>query len=495
MKNKKLSKVLASVTLCIMVFSMLFVFAGCDETTDVNVRVDGGFVQWQISGDSTWNNLISIDEVADLLSDSLQGNPGINGREVEFRKTDSSIQWRYADNNQSSDDNWKDLIALSELKVYGSTPSIGTNGNWWIGDEDTGVKALAVDGQTPTISISSDGYWVINDEKTEHRAIGTNGTSYYVHIKYCSETPSSSATLTDTPSNWIGIYSGTSQYAPASFTQYNWYQLKEERETCQVSYDYNLPEIFQSYYIEYTNFSTSVIKGDCLDLPEFDEYLSRYFLGWSTGTTQNDIKYSNYTPVYRDLTLFAMWDTAKLQEDMQKSGSCIKMYFDRTKNIVIVCNNDIIVPDEYELCHTYAGVIIWVDDLYIPAFARYSGKYYPVTTISGTSFDDAPIKTLHIPATIDFVGPAFARCNNLTKVTISDGAKLIGQNAFVACPALKSIYIPNSVTVDNVGNVFHENTVIYHENNASLLALTNRYNIVSFVSYIEYLIYQQSINN
>ena len=31
--------------------------------------------------------------------------------------------------------------------VDGKTPHIGENGNWWIGDEDTGVKAEGVDGE------------------------------------------------------------------------------------------------------------------------------------------------------------------------------------------------------------------------------------------------------------------------------------------------------------------------------------------------------------
>ncbi len=43
----------------------------------------------------------------------------------------------------------------------GSSPSIGTNGNWWIGDKDTGVKAEGEKGETVTVSeiklISSSG--------------------------------------------------------------------------------------------------------------------------------------------------------------------------------------------------------------------------------------------------------------------------------------------------------------------------------------------------
>ena len=53
----------------------------------------------------------------------------------------------------------------------GLTPYIGENGNWWIGESDTNVKANGEDGKTPTISISEDGYWILNDIKTGY-AIG-----------------------------------------------------------------------------------------------------------------------------------------------------------------------------------------------------------------------------------------------------------------------------------------------------------------------------------
>lgn len=49
----------------------------------------------------------------------------------------------------------------------GLTPAIGENGNWWIGDTDTGVKAGGADGKdgtdglTPTIG--ENGNWWIGE--------------------------------------------------------------------------------------------------------------------------------------------------------------------------------------------------------------------------------------------------------------------------------------------------------------------------------------------
>ena len=65
------------------------------------------------------------------------GTPGKDGREIEIRNNGTAIQWRY-----KGDDEWTDLVLLSEITGAkgdpGITPTIGENGNWYLGDEDTG---------------------------------------------------------------------------------------------------------------------------------------------------------------------------------------------------------------------------------------------------------------------------------------------------------------------------------------------------------------------
>lgn len=55
---------------------------------------------------------------------------------------------------------------------------------------------------------------------------GDTGDSWYIHIKYSSDMPTSDADMGDTPDNYIGIYSGTSSTAPAHYTSYEWFQWK-----------------------------------------------------------------------------------------------------------------------------------------------------------------------------------------------------------------------------------------------------------------------------
>ena len=65
------------------------------------------------------------------------GTPGKDGREIEIQNNGTAIQWRYV-----GDESWTDLVQLSEITGEkgdpGTTPTIGENGNWYLGDADTG---------------------------------------------------------------------------------------------------------------------------------------------------------------------------------------------------------------------------------------------------------------------------------------------------------------------------------------------------------------------
>ncbi|MDR2919983.1 MAG: hypothetical protein LBV72_11545 [Tannerella sp.] len=48
------------------------------------------------------------------------------------------------------------LNAGVKIIKHGVTPTVGENGNWWIGDKDTGIKAEGKDGITPVIGVAKD---------------------------------------------------------------------------------------------------------------------------------------------------------------------------------------------------------------------------------------------------------------------------------------------------------------------------------------------------
>ena len=58
-------------------------------------------------------------------------------------------------------------------------PSIGSNGNWFIGGVDTGRKAIGEEGpQGETPEIGENGNWFINSTDTNYRAVDMAATFY-----------------------------------------------------------------------------------------------------------------------------------------------------------------------------------------------------------------------------------------------------------------------------------------------------------------------------
>lgn len=60
-------------------------------------------------------------------------------------------------------------------------------------------------------------------------AKGDTGDAWYIHIRYAADLPTSDNDMGDSPDNYIGIYSGTSDTAPEHYTDYEWYQWKGDK--------------------------------------------------------------------------------------------------------------------------------------------------------------------------------------------------------------------------------------------------------------------------
>ena len=147
---------------------------GKDGINAKNIEVQRAetHIQWRYEG-GEWQNLVAI---ADIEGPAGQnGTDGANGKTPEFRVSENILQWRYV-----GDGIWLNLYDLTALKGAdgrdgvdgkdgingkdgaagkdgtngqngrdgkdGKTPFIGENGNWWIGEIDTAVKAAGIDG-------------------------------------------------------------------------------------------------------------------------------------------------------------------------------------------------------------------------------------------------------------------------------------------------------------------------------------------------------------
>ncbi|MBM6925035.1 immunoglobulin domain-containing protein [Pseudoflavonifractor phocaeensis] len=148
----------------------LSAITGSDGTDgkQVELRVEGGYIQWKYDADADWQNLIALSALQGIKGE--QGDKGDKGDPGEDGKTpyigdngnwwidgvDTGIPATGSSGSDGSDgSNGKDGQDGKDGKdgkdgedgKDGLTPYIGSNGNWWIGTTDTGVKAAGADGK------------------------------------------------------------------------------------------------------------------------------------------------------------------------------------------------------------------------------------------------------------------------------------------------------------------------------------------------------------
>ena len=73
-----------------------------EDGKKINLQVLNNYIQYQYEDDEAWVNLISLDE--------LMGDDGTDGREVMMQVSRTHIQWKYLDEST-----WRNLIELDTL--------------------------------------------------------------------------------------------------------------------------------------------------------------------------------------------------------------------------------------------------------------------------------------------------------------------------------------------------------------------------------------------
>ena len=128
------------------------------------------------------------DYYLDLSSSSLYGpktkdgwgNSVLNLKGIKGDKGDNGTNGQDGITPTISEDGYWVVNGQKTNIVAVNKPHIGRNGNWWIGNEDLGVKAKGEKGQdgqngrTPVLSII-DGFWAIDDVKTTTKVQGDKG--------------------------------------------------------------------------------------------------------------------------------------------------------------------------------------------------------------------------------------------------------------------------------------------------------------------------------
>ena len=107
------------------------------EERNVIFRVSGDYIQWRYSDTELWNDLISISD--------LNENGALNGK--------SAYEIAVSQGFEGSEKEWiESLVGAKGADGVngqdGQSVYIGENGNWWIGDTDTGVSVLSQSGES-----------------------------------------------------------------------------------------------------------------------------------------------------------------------------------------------------------------------------------------------------------------------------------------------------------------------------------------------------------
>lgn len=99
-------------------------------------------------------------------------------------------------------------------------------------DGDDGTNGT--NGVTYTPSVSAEGVisWTNDGGRVNPPSVnikgdtGAAGAATYTYIKWADNQPTADADMGDIPSDWLGIYVGSSSTAPTHYTDYVWYEIK-----------------------------------------------------------------------------------------------------------------------------------------------------------------------------------------------------------------------------------------------------------------------------
>ena len=205
----------------------------------------------------------------------------------------------------------------------GHTPviTIGENGNWFIDDQDTNIKAQGIQGpKGDKGNDGKDGSSFLVGENDPSDDLGNNDDVYLNNVSY--------DLFKKENGKWVKIGNIKGKDSESSSTTYT------------VNLDLNGGKLVD----ESIPLTYKVNKGDSIILPIVtkDGY---NFDGWFTGDTINDTKWTNYLPVTSNLDLKANFSILNRKISIDLQG----------KNVVLEVNNDQTLLDINSTLCDYLG--------------------------------------------------------------------------------------------------------------------------------------------
>lgn len=194
-----------------------------------------------------------------------------------------------------------------------------------------------------------------------------------------------------------------------------------------VSFDYNTPSYISAYGGNFENFSNKknkieIQRGNWLgEFPTFESNLiSECLVGWMLEGT--DVLFDRYTQLYGNVTLQAVWDEIKLEEN-----------FGYTEGLKIQGSSVV----------KYEGNAASVS---FPKNVLVGDKLSKITSIGALAFyQNLSIQSIEIPESVTSIGErAFAYCDYLVSANIPDGVTILERCVFENCYSLKTLTISSN---------------------------------------------------
>lgn len=434
-----------------------------EDGKQVVFRVTDSHIQWSYEGDG-WQNLISID-----LLVGPKGETGESAKNVEFKVDNQQLQWKYVDDNV-----WQSLFDLSALEgENGQTPYIGSNGNWFIGQEDTGVQALGSKGDNGiTPHIGENGNWFIGESDTSISATyvvenmdrpGTDGLRFQLVIEngiagYEVTGYNGSSTDIIIPNIVLGekVISMAPEALPETITSLS---ISKYMEKIPSFEDYEYLESFDFNHAPLKELPENVFK-DAKDLTSISNYsnveiVSSYAF-YNTQILFNEFDFTNVTEIgsyafYKNSVSELEFDglIIKVENGKYEISDQTFVYLPETVESI----GYRAFPSEFSIYYAGDREVEFTSDFFFKNVKKTEDGYWYVDhgTYAGILNYTGQLTEITIPSVIDGKNVtiiekfAFIGDNHLTRINIPQSVSSIGLAAFVVAQKLYIIHIPSSI--------------------------------------------------
>ena len=358
----------------------------------------------------------------------------------------------------------------------GQTPRIGTNGNWWIGSTDTGVKAAGQDGKNGSNGADGkDGKNGADGKDGKDGADGKDGQTPYIGENgnwWIGTTDTGVAAKGDKGDQGVSI---TSTVINSEGELIITFSDGSQVNAGKLTFTEHVHE-YTSEIVNPTCTTDGIVTFTCKTCGHVETVINKaqghVYEAWreavapTCDSTGLKIRYCMYCGERQEevvakhdhtIATYYMKNAATHWRYCQDCGVVIEeqnhTFVDDTCSICGFVKKDASVDSGliYSLnsdgeSYTLADLGTCKDtEIIIPE--TYNGK--PVTAIGNSAFTASTITSITMPNTITKIGDnAFEKCEFLANVVFSKGLKEIGRYAFMQC-AFEEINLPEGlVTID-----------------------------------------------